>query len=386
MGWVKASVKAEAGQENANSNAYGTRTPIVSDQYTGAFNALKGNLGANGLNSLQQTAVDHANGRLQSGGMSARIAGLNGQIGATSTAVGALANKGPYLLNGSPTVSAQNIGTSKVTTQDVETQDVEAERIAAKSGADFMDRYKNPYERDVVNAALADYDAGVDTNRAGMRAANSGAFANKRYGVAEGQFAGEAARGRGSLSGNLLSQGFNTRAGLGMADADRNLSADTTNAANLLSASTSNAANKLSASTSNAANFLSASTSNAANDLSASTSNASNKLTADKYNADMSDSRERFNVDSNYKSDEAARSALMDKAKLDQSQIDNIITADGVDTEYAKALFSAGEISQEQLSVIVDAASEYNGSEFDETRSSKKTNLNVSTEASFTGI
>lgn len=124
---------------------------------------------------------------------------------------------------------------------------VEAQQIAARRGAEFMGDYQNPFQQQVIDTSLAQFDQSAAEARTGLRAANAGAFGNKRYGVAEGQFAADTALGRAGLGANLRSQGFNTAAGLGMQDAGRFLTADQANQAASLQASQVNAANALAA-------------------------------------------------------------------------------------------------------------------------------------------
>lgn len=124
---------------------------------------------------------------------------------------------------------------------------VEAQQIAARRGAEFMGDYQNPFQQQVIDTSLAQFDQDAAEARTGLRAANAGAFGNKRYGVAEGQFAADTALGRAGLGANLRAQGFNTAAGLGMQDAGRFLTADQANQAASLQASQVNAANALAA-------------------------------------------------------------------------------------------------------------------------------------------
>ncbi|MEQ9448799.1 MAG: hypothetical protein RLN70_07790, partial [Rhodospirillaceae bacterium] len=115
---------------------------------------------------------------------------------------------------------------------------VEAQSIAARRGRDFMDSYKNPYTRDVVDASLADLQNAHQRNLAGsnMAAAAAGAFGGGRHGIRDAQVAEDYLRNVSSTAANLRNEGFNTTANLGMQDANRALSADTTNAANDLAA------------------------------------------------------------------------------------------------------------------------------------------------------
>lgn len=114
---------------------------------------------------------------------------------------------------------------------------VAARDAKAGTGAAFMDPYQTGLNNDYVNAALADYDAGTDRGFNALRAANAGAFGNKRTGVAEGQFMADAARGRGTLSADTRLNAFSTAAGLGQTDATRAAGVDAANADRALNAS-----------------------------------------------------------------------------------------------------------------------------------------------------
>ena len=117
------------------------------------------------------------------------------------------------------------------------------ERVNAKTGASFMHAYKDPYLRDVVDASLADFDdyAGQLRARQAAQAAAGKAFGGSRYAFQEAETEGELARGRAATAAKLRSDGFNLAAGFGMADADRFLAGDTTNAGNALQRSVSQA-------------------------------------------------------------------------------------------------------------------------------------------------
>lgn len=303
MGWLNDNVKTDFSKESGSRDAYGTTTPIVSDQYGQGFNALSGSIGTDGFNNTQRDAAGKIRNMLDNPSYRYFTEQTNNALSNISNAYGGLVNEGPYLLGAAPTISA-------------------------KTAADFMDLYKEDYTRDVTDAALADYDAGAAVQKNNLRAANAGAFGNKRYGVAEGQFAADAARGRGSLSANLLAQGFRDRAALGAGDAGRALEADTTT-------------------------------------------------------AQIRDSRDKFNVNSQYQAQANAAQYLKEQSGLSQQILDNIVTADGIDAELAQTLFAAGTISQSQLHDILDAAREYNGSQFTENVDTNRTKFGINTELGF---
>jgi hypothetical protein len=84
----------------------------------------------------------------------------------------------------------------------------------------------------VVDTSLADFDTGADRSRnaMNMRQAATGAFGGSRHGVASGVFEADAARGRGSLAGNLRSQGYAQAAQMADSQANRDQQAALQNA------------------------------------------------------------------------------------------------------------------------------------------------------------
>jgi hypothetical protein len=102
--------------------------------------------------------------------------------------------------------------------------------IRARQGADFMNSYMNPYMQQVVDASLADYDAGVDRQATQARARrDAGSAFGDRAAIADAVFAADSNRGRGSMAANLRSDAFNTAANFGMQDSNRFLEADRSN-------------------------------------------------------------------------------------------------------------------------------------------------------------
>lgn len=222
-------------QNNSSTNSSstgsysGTSTTGVTtpDGWMDAWRSLQP--GAGGFNPTQQTGVDALGTML--GGIDPNQARGNINM-ASNYFQDTLANRtAPTLANlaasGNPAYAAP--------------ASVSAQQIAARRGSEFLSDYQNPYQSQVIDASLGQYDQDAAEARNSLRANNAGAFGNKRYGVAEGQFAADSALGRAGLGANLRSQGFNTAAGLGMQDANRFLSADSTNASNRLAADTFNA-------------------------------------------------------------------------------------------------------------------------------------------------
>jgi hypothetical protein len=117
----------------------------------------------------------------------------------------------------------------------------------SQTAAQNMDAYRNPYEQDVVNATMTDYNKGLQKGLAALGARGAAGNFGSRQGVAEGVATAEALDALTRNIGNLRYQGFTTAAGLGAGDADRNLSGAglRLNAANSLSAAEQAKANML---------------------------------------------------------------------------------------------------------------------------------------------
>lgn len=92
----------------------------------------------------------------------------------------------------------------------------------ALTGASQMGNYSNPYDQQVINTTLANYDANSGQARAALEAngARNGAFGGSRFGIAEGQFDASNAMNRAQTEAGLRQQGFNTAAGYGLQDAN----------------------------------------------------------------------------------------------------------------------------------------------------------------------
>lgn len=125
---------------------------------------------------------------------------------------------------------AQAVGRETIAT----TADARAASANGAEVADFMDRYRNPFDQQVIDATLAAYDRQAAEQRARMaaQAARGKAFGGSRYGIAEGQFAAESGLGRASTEAQLRAQGFDRAASLGADDANRRLQANLFNAGN----------------------------------------------------------------------------------------------------------------------------------------------------------
>lgn len=96
---------------------------------------------------------------------------------------------------------------------------------------DFVDRYMNPYLKDVVDTTAADFDANAGQVRAqqALDLAGSGAFGGSGAALTQSMTEGELARGRASTLAGLRSRGYETALGAAAGDADRATQARTAN-------------------------------------------------------------------------------------------------------------------------------------------------------------
>jgi hypothetical protein len=87
--------------------------------------------------------------------------------------------------------------------------------------ADNMGRYQNPWDQQVIDASLNQFDnsAGQQQARLAAQGAASGAFGGSRFGIAEGQLAADNTLNRASLESGLRQQGFREASQLGATDA-----------------------------------------------------------------------------------------------------------------------------------------------------------------------
>ena len=80
----------------------------------------------------------------------------------------------------------------------------------AGTGAGSIASYMSPYQKQVIDATMADYDAQAAKSRLGLGAdaVAGGAFGSGRHGIAEAEFDALSNRGRASQLANLRSTGF----------------------------------------------------------------------------------------------------------------------------------------------------------------------------------
>ena len=83
--------------------------------------------------------------------------------------------------------------------------------VGAGTGTGSIQSYMSPYQQQVIDASLADYDAQAAKSRLnlGANAVGAGAFGSGRQGIAEAEFDALSNRGRGTLQAGLRQSGFN---------------------------------------------------------------------------------------------------------------------------------------------------------------------------------
>lgn len=384
MGWFSASVSYEGTDQKTEESGYGTRTPNVSGEYTDAFNNFRGAMSPSGFNMPQQEAFNFNQNYLNTGGATGRTAPSNAILSDIRGNLTRFTSGPPNLLGAAPTSTAAQAQAAQGMAYDAANVDpITAQMIAARQGSEFMNAYKDPYLQDVVDASLQDYDLGAAEGRNALRASNAGAFGNKRTGVAEGQFASDAAIGRGQLSANLRSNAFNTAAGFGMQDANRFLTADQSNQSARLAADSANADNMLRNNQFNAGNRTNVSLTNAGLTTGVNQTNAGLTTQNNQFNAGIQNTRDLADLSSRNQADDRAVGALAEQAGITDTIANNIMTADGIDIAAAENMFTAGTISQAQLETILDAAAAYNGSSYTDNRSGRSNTDTYGTEVNF---
>lgn len=106
-----------------------------------------------------------------------------------------------------------------------------------------LQNYMNPELQDVVDTSLAGYDktAGAASAALAAQAAGAGAFGGSRFGIQAGEQAASLVQQRAALEASLRSTAYNDATTLANEDADREQSANSTNAGFVQSANSTNA-------------------------------------------------------------------------------------------------------------------------------------------------
>tara|TARA_R100001143_G_scaffold40359_1_gene36900 strand:+ start:821 stop:2116 length:1296 start_codon:yes stop_codon:yes gene_type:complete len=133
---------------------------------------------------------------------------LNANIGSGSAAMGnaasaanlgslaAISGQGvadPYLQ-----AAGTGLGTAAATTAGA----------ANYQGANAYEQFMSPYQQQVIDATMAEYDTQAQEAQAALGASAGNAYGGGRFGVAQGQLAADQGSQRALLQAQLLSQGF----------------------------------------------------------------------------------------------------------------------------------------------------------------------------------
>jgi len=103
--------------------------------------------------------------------------------------------------------------------------------VTVRNGSEYLSNYQNPHENTVVNNTINDMTRAntIAQNGLNATAAGAGAFGGSRHGIANAEMNRNLLDRVGNTAGQLRHQGFTTAAGLGQADASRQLQGDTFN-------------------------------------------------------------------------------------------------------------------------------------------------------------
>ncbi len=203
-----------------------------------------------------------------------------------------------------------------------------ASQAGAASVLDNFSAYQNPYNRQVVDATLADFDQQAGQTRAAQaaQAARSGAFGGSRYGIREAETEGNLARARASTQAGLLDQGFRTAAGLSQYDAGNRQQSGLFNA---------DAQNQAGAFGASALNNASLANQGASNQFSLAQAGMQND--AARYGADAAN---QFNMDYLGRADSAGQFGAASQNAMEQ------FNAGQMEAGYGRQLQAAGQLNQ----------------------------------------
>jgi len=178
-----------------------TTTPLVPDWAAGPVQTAAGRIGGLlNLNPADLVAPAHSM-QLRGAADSADLGGYDGNFGmATELTRGAVDTSWlqPQLNAGTPFASGGK-------------------------AYDYVDRYLNPYLKDVVDSSAADFDANAGQVRAqqALDLAGSGAFGGSGAALTQSMTEGELARGRASTLSGLRSRAFEQALSAAAGDAER---------------------------------------------------------------------------------------------------------------------------------------------------------------------
>lgn len=310
--WSPISAGATVDHSNTSEKTSGDTTPILSQDWTHAFDAYRNNLNPSGANATQQTGINYATNNLATDNVGVQTRDINADLGAQKSAYNTTAHSIYDPL--STQAARQAASYSSATPQ---------------TGAAMSAPYSQLYSQELIDPSLKAYDYGTDRAFSALdaRTAGAGAFGNDRSGLGYSDLGAQSSLGRGQLEAGLKTTGLTNAFGYGMQD-------------------------------------------------------AGNLLSNNQFNATAANRNAEFNVNAGYAGDAqkmAAGKALTDsitaQTGIDQTYLQNIITADGINWDKAKDLVAAGTITQGQLDEVVNLAGAANGVSFRKTTDTSKTSV-----------
>lgn len=174
-----------------------------------------------GQNQLQQQAIQQL---LNQQGYGQAQFGPGGEFTGISGPGTGIASYQPFLnqaasdLNAASAAAAAGQGAGAGALQQAQQAYNAAQAAAAAgqdAGAQFMGpgayrQFMDPYQQDVIDASLAQFDkkSGEQARAAGLAAARGSAFGTERFGVQEGSRQAQSNLDRASMTANMLSQGY----------------------------------------------------------------------------------------------------------------------------------------------------------------------------------
>lgn len=122
-----------------------------------------------------------------------------------------------------------------------------AMRSAAPTAASQMGNYTNPYESQVVQAALRDVggQAQQGFNQLDAQASQAGAFGGSRHGIAQAEMAKGYTQQMADTAARMRAQGFNTALGASQFDVGNQMNVNAANVAAINAAQQQNIANQM---------------------------------------------------------------------------------------------------------------------------------------------
>jgi hypothetical protein len=213
--WAKAQQVANTPYAAYPGQLVSGLTPDQMSAYNLVRQGVQGGVGSNYLTQAGQAAQAAAGYQPQMvGAPNLGAAALATPASAGPAALGAAANLGPAAQYGGASINRGDI-----------------RNVQGGLGVGFMDPYQNRWTNDVVNTTLSDLDRARQMAIVGGEdaALRSGAYGGSRHGVADSLTNEAALRQAAMTTAQLRSQGFDTAANLGMADAGRYLQAGMAN-------------------------------------------------------------------------------------------------------------------------------------------------------------